>query len=433
MYYHECAAFMKCLKEFDKAPASREETKVRMHVALLTPYPPARDGIAFYSEQLSNALKAIGVKVHVLTWEIDASDRIVDQERVEVIKISPPTSFGFTSSVTTALVRLCPDVVHVQYSFRRGLYGWGLGVQLLPIFFALHKLGTPLVVTVHDIWSRSDLLSRFGRNVLVMPKTISYFMYLHALSKFLFTYADAIICHSHYLEDLLNSEYKIGYGKMFVIEHGVPSCQVIDSDEAKSKMNIKAKYVLLNFGMMWEAKGLDHLVQAMKYVVEALPSVHLIIAGQPYKKQYVEQLLNLSKRIGLEEYISIHAKFIKEDQVPLYFSASSLVITPYIYSTGVSGVIRLAFAFEKPVVATLNPLRAEELGVDQNARGVLASLDNPRELARAITKLLKNGELYEELKQNVKVFKIKNDWKNIAKQTSEIYRRVLQTSSHRRC
>ena len=396
----------------------------RIRVALLTPYPPIRDGIAFYAEQLSRALKYVGVKVYVLTWA-NASDVLADQEEIKFIRISPPTKLGFKSSVIKTLSHLSPDVVHVQHSFRRGLYGWALGEQLLPVLFATHRFGIPLVMTIHDIWSRSDIFARFGRNIVNIPKAIAYYAYLRSLGKFMFRYANAIICHSHYFADLLNNEYKIGYEKLFMIEHGVPNCQIIDNEKARLMMNIRAKYVLLNFGDIWEAKGLDHLIRAMKYVVEELPNVHLIIAGQPYKTQYVEKLRSLSKRIGLEEYISIHAKFIKEDQIPLYFSASSLVVAPYIYSTGVSGVVRLSFAFEKPVVATLNPQRADELGLGENARGVLAPLNNPHELANAITKLLKDDELYDVLRQNIKVFKVKNSWKNVAKQTSEIYKRVL--------
>lgn len=401
-------------------------------MALLTPYPPAKDGIAYYSEQLSKAFDSIGIKVYVLTWA-DESDLAVNQEKVKVIKISPPTRFGFKTSMVEALSRLSPDVFHVQYSFRRGLYGRTLGEQLLPLFFAVHKSGLPIVVTVHDIWNRFDIFSRFGRNIVGMPKALAFNTYLHVLSKLMFRYADAIICHSSYFTDILENEYKIGHEKLFVVEHGVPDCQIIDNVKAKSMMNIRAKHVLLNFGTIWEAKGLEHLIQAMKHIVKEFPNVHLIIAGQPYKPRYFEKLRSLSEKIGLEKYISIHAKFIEEDKLPIYFSASSLVVAPYIYTTGVSGVVRMAFAFEKPVVASLNPLRIDELGLRENARGIVVPLGNPHQLAAAIAKLLRDDEFYEKLRQNIKAYKIETSWKNVATRTSEIYKKVLYDRNFGKC
>ena len=395
----------------------------RIRVALLTPYPPIRKGIAFYAEQLSKALKSVGVRAYVLTWA-NASDVIANQEEIKVIKVSPPTSLGFISSVIKALSRLSPDVVHVQYSFCRGLYGWTFGEQLLPVLFTVHKFGIPLVMTIHDIWSRSDIFARFGRNIVTVPKAIAYYAYLRSVSKLIFRHANAIIVHSHYFTNLLNNEYNVAYEKLFVIKHGIPSYRILDSDTAKMMIDIKAKYVLLNFGEIWEGKGLEHLIHAMKHIVEELPNTHLIIAGPPHPVngvQYVEKLRRLSKRMGLEQYISIYANFVKEDQIPFYFSAASLVVVPYIYSTGASGVVSLSFAFEKPVVATLNPLRTDELGLWENARGVLAPLSDSHELANAITKLLQDDELYEKLRQNIKAFKIESSWKNVAMRTSELY------------
>ena len=396
-------------------------------VALLTPYPPIRDGIAFYAEQLSKALKNIGVNVYILTWA-NASDVLADKEKIKVIRISSPTSLGFKSSVIKTISNLSPDVVHVQYSFRRGLYGWALGERLLPVLFTVHRFGIPLVMTIHDIWSKSDIFARFGRNTVTIPKAIAYYTYLRSVSKFMFRHVKAIIVHSHYFANLLNSEYNVAYQKLFVIKHGVPTYQIIDSDTAKLMIDTKAKYVLLNFGVIWEGKRLEHLIHMMKYVIEDLPNTHLIIAGPPHPtngKQYVEKLRSLSKKIGLDQHVSIHAKFIEEDQVPFYFSAASIVVVPYAYSTGVSGVARLSFAFEKPVVAGLNPMRIDELGSEENALGLLAPLGDPRGLANAIKKLLIDNELYEKLKQNIKAFKIESSWKNVATQTSEMYKKIL--------
>jgi len=401
----------------------------RICVALLTPYPPIRDGIAFYSEQLSEALQSIGVEVHVLTWAT-ASNFFADQDKMRVIKVSSPTKLGFKSSVIEAVSRLSPDLVHVQYSFKRGLYGWALGEQLLPVLYAVHRLDIPIVMTIHDIWSRSDIFARFGKSVVTITKAIAYYAYLCLVAKFVFRHVNAVIVHSDYLTDLLHKEYNVKCEKLFVANHGIPNYQLIDKATAKLMIDIKAEHVLLNFGKIWEGKKLEHLIQVMQYVVKEIPDAHLIIAGPPSQTngaQYVEKLRSLTKRVGLEQCVSIRAGFIKEDRIPFYFSAASLVIVPYPYSTGASGVVSLAFAFEKPVVAGLNPLRIDELGLGNNARGMLAPLDDPHQLANTITRLFRDKELYEKLRKNIKAFKIGTSWKNVATRTSEIYKKVLQS------
>lgn len=419
-------------RRLDKIPkrSRKGETLVEKNrVALLAPYPPIRDGIAFYSNQLSEALQSIGENVCVLTWA-NTSDVRADQKQVKVVKVSSPTRLSFKSSVTGALTRLSPDLVHVQYSFKRGLYGWALGEQLFPVLFTIQKLGIPIVMTIHDIWSRDDVLAKFGKNILTIPKAVAYYAYLRWVAKFLLRQVNAVIVHSKYFANLLNKEYNVNREKLFVLNHGITNYQSVDNKKAKLKIQLPTKRILLSFGVIWEGKRLEYLIEVMKHVVEEIPNIHLVIAGPPSPTngaQYVDKLRRLTKEVGLEQHISIHAEFIEENRIPFYFSAASLVVIPYPYSTGASGVMTLAFAFERPVVASLNPLRIDELGLGNNAKGIFAPLDDPHQFAQAVIRLLRDDELYEKLKQNIKIHKIESSWKTVAIQSSKIYEKVLQS------
>lgn len=394
----------------------------KLSVALLTPYPPIRDGIASYALQLSKGLDSIGVNVFVLTWA-ECKGSFEDQERIRVLNIASPTKLEFISSVTRALSNLSPDVFHVQYGFRRDLYGQTLGEQLLPLLYVVHNRHIPIVMTVHDMWSKSDVLVRFGKDTQGKLKAIFYSNYLNILSKFVFRYTDAVIVHSSYFTDLLTNEYGVRSEKLFITRHGIRNYEPVDTQAAKSALGIRSKHVLLHLGVLYEGKRLDRLIHAMKYVVAELPDARLIIAGSPVERngeKYVESLRDLSKRLGIEQYVDIRAGYVKDDQLPLYFSAATLVLVPYAYNTGASGLVNMSFGFEKPVISSFSPLRIDELGRD-HAGGIAIPMNEPVSFAKAILNLLKNQGQYENLKRNTKVIKLQSSWANVAARTSEIY------------
>jgi glycosyltransferase involved in cell wall biosynthesis len=75
----------------------------------------------------------------------------------------------------------------------------------------------------------------------------------------------------------------------------------------------------------------------------------LIIAGEAYGDfADYRQKINESP---LRDNISLFNEYIPDQQVPLFFSASDLVVLPYRSATQ-SGITAVAFHFERPVVAT---------------------------------------------------------------------------------
>jgi glycosyltransferase involved in cell wall biosynthesis len=398
-----------------------------LRVSLLTPYPPVIDGIAFYSRELSKALSAVGLNVYIATW-LSGSNDVELKGNVKIVRIEAPTKFGFFPSAIRELLGLSPDIVHVQYGFRRGVYGRTLGEQLLPILYALHGCNLPVVFTMHDIWNRHDLFARYSKGGFSFPQAVAYHAYLHILCGLMVRYADAIVVHSDFFARVLNQEYHVMSKKLFVIRHGVPEVEAVSSGKARSTIGVDSD-VLLYFGVIYAGKGIEHLIYAMRYVLDELPNAHLVIAGSPHPiggVEYVKKLQGISRSLGLERNVSIFARYVEEDEVPVYFSAASIVIVPNIYDAGVSGVINLAFAFEKPVIASSSPLRIDELGAGENIRGTVAQLRDPRALARAAVDLLKNDRLREKMISNARLYRIENSWRNMAERTSKMYEQTIK-------
>jgi glycosyltransferase involved in cell wall biosynthesis len=124
--------------------------------------------------------------------------------------------------------------------------------------------------------------------------------------------------------------------------------QVLPTSAAKQQLGLEGKRVLLFFGFVREYKGLDVLLEAMDEL-DAGQGYHLVIVGEFYEdpQKYRGRLDALRERGQL----TLVDRYVPNEEVPLYFSAADIVMVPYLSATQ-SGVIQIAYAFLKPVVAT---------------------------------------------------------------------------------
>ncbi len=107
--------------------------------------------------------------------------------------------------------------------------------------------------------------------------------------------------------------------------------------------------VLLFFGFVRRYKGLTVLLEAMPMIRAALPEVQLVVAGEFYERP--DDYRARIRALGLSSCVHLHDRYIPESEVAWYFSAADLVVQPYLSATQ-SGVVPMAFHFERPVVVT---------------------------------------------------------------------------------
>jgi len=125
----------------------------------------------------------------------------------------------------------------------------------------------------------------------------------------------------------------------------------IGKNDARKKLEIETDArVLLFFGFVREYKGLKHLLAAMPMIVEALPRCKLLIVGDILDNEK-EDYLQRIKQTGCQESIMLFSEYVSDNEVEYYFSACDLVVLPYESATQ-SGVVQIAYGFEKPVVVT---------------------------------------------------------------------------------
>jgi len=169
-----------------------------------------------------------------------------------------------------------------------------------------------------------------------------------------------------------------------VLRNPHPTYEVFAADQAlpaaaaREQLGLADKRLLLFFGFVREYKGLDVLLDA---VLELDPEqrYHLIVVGEFYEdpRKYRTRLDRLRERGQL----TLVDRYVPNEEVPLYFSAADLVMVPYLSATQ-SGVIQIAYAFRKPVVAS-SVGGIPEVVVD-GATGYLVRPGSARAIADAV-------------------------------------------------
>ena len=139
--------------------------------------------------------------------------------------------------------------------------------------------------------------------------------------------------------------------------------------------------VIFFFGFVREYKGLHVLLEAMPDVLEALPTLHLVVAGEPYDD--AARYRDIIHRHGLHDRVTWHDDHIPSDEVPTYFSAADLVVQPYVSATQ-SGVAQIATHFETPMVVTDVGGLAESIPHEE--AGFVVPPEDPKALTAAVVR-----------------------------------------------
>lgn len=126
----------------------------------------------------------------------------------------------------------------------------------------------------------------------------------------------------------------------------------LKKEEARSILHLEEEQkVLLFFGFIREYKGLTYLIKAMPEIVKQLESVKLLVAGDFPGEKEKKDYTDLIHECGMEEAIIIYDGYIPDQEVEKFFAACDMVVLPYISATQ-SGIVQIAFGFERPVVVT---------------------------------------------------------------------------------
>lgn len=274
------------------------------------------------------------------------------------------------------------------------------------LILALKLFGLKVIFTIHNVLPRHRKLT-----------------YLHnILYKYIYSLCDQLIIHTESGKNQIVNLFKVNRNKITVIPHGsfeffVPE-RSISKIEAKKKLGFdKNTKTLLFFGAIRANKGLNKLLEAIPDITQKYNNLKCMIVGEPF-----DDYINYKRQIdttNIKKYIYEKLGYIDNKEIPLFFFATDIVVLPYLEVTG-SGVLQIAYAFGKPIVASNLQGFAEV--VEENKNGILVNIDNTNELSKGIISLLSNEKMLETMGEHSKYLgETKYSWDSIALKTSHIY------------
>lgn len=303
------------------------------------------------------------------------------------------------------LHRWKPDVIHFQW----------LPFPAVDRFFLwrLRKIA-PLVLTVHDTEPFHGAPSSKFQLVGLMS----------ALRQF-----DHYIVHTKYSKEILMRKLALPEHRVTIIPHGVFTYYrelVNDSGKSEQASLSAGKKKVLFFGVLKPYKGVDVLLEAFARLPEPVARETVLqIVGYP--RMSVEPLQSLARRLGIEHRVFWDLRFVEEAEVAAYFSQADVIVLPY-RRIDQSGVLMIALAFGKPIVASRVGGFAEI--ISDGVHGFLVDPGEVESLARALARLLGDEELRRRMAGVVeRLAGGELSWNNIAKQTVQLYQVVLKAKT----
>lgn len=147
--------------------------------------------------------------------------------------------------------------------------------------------------------------------------------------------------------------------------------------------------VVLFFGAWTAYKGIDLLFDAVPAVKEKVPDARFVVAGSVLGVDGP----GLTARAA-ELGVDARPGYVATEDIHGLFADARVVVTPYRRATQ-SGVVHLAYTFERPVVATAV---GDIPGVVQDGvTGLLVTPDDPAALAEGLTALLADPGLAQKM------------------------------------
>jgi glycosyltransferase involved in cell wall biosynthesis len=195
----------------------------------------------------------------------------------------------------------------------------------------------------------------------------------------------------------MERSWKCPSEKIKLIYHGTKLVDIPPKIESRKKLKIPLDTkVVLSWGFIWESKGINELIEILAEFKKSFSNkIMFIHAGGLHpiflKDDYLKNLFKKAQRLGLTPNDLVVTGFIKEDEIPIYFSAADVIVSNYMRgSASASGAAHRALASSRPIVKT-DDLCLEEIP------GYTVPRFDKNSLYQGILKVLNSPDLQNEL------------------------------------
>lgn len=338
-------------------------------VGILGNHLPRHCGIATFTTHLADALAALRPDGDVFVLAMnDAGRHHAYPGRVR-FEISEGDLDSYRRAADFLNVSRI-DVLSVQHEY--GIFGGKAGAHLLTL---LRELRMPIVTTLHTVLSTPNPAQRSVIEELIQL-------------------SDRLVVMSASGADLLRSVHGVPAERIDLIPHGIPHVAV--DPLSKERLGLAGRTVLLTFGLLSRDKGIEHVIEALPAILAAHPDTVYVVLGatHPHVREHEGESYRLmlearAQQLGVAGSTIFHNRFVSQDQLTEFLSATDIYITPYLQPEQVtSGTLAYAVGAGKAVISTPYIYARELLAED---RGVLVPWRSPAAIARAVIALSRDS------------------------------------------
>jgi glycosyltransferase involved in cell wall biosynthesis len=320
-----------------------------MKIALLGPAHPFRGGIVHFNSRLARALQnRPELDVDLFYWSKpypafllpgpasacldEQSSLTFHRPGLRILSYTNPLTWG------TLIMRL-----------RRGRYDMLITHWVHPVHFPVFKVlfaairlltKTKIILIVHNCLPHEHLLG-------------AVFM-----SRSIFKMAHRLVVHGQ-SEAQQVERLGLAAGNRVTAFHPVYDQFVMPAEPREAirrSLGLREK-VLLFFGFVRPYKGLECLVKAFCALAPRYPDVSLLVVGEQFYTTKGEArgndllLSHLSPNDPIRSQIVRIDRYVANEEVGRYFAVADALVAPYLSATQ-SGPLQVAYAFDKPVIAS---------------------------------------------------------------------------------
>jgi len=306
-------------------------------------------------------------------------------------------------------------LIHYCFKFSPDVIYGRLSNLSFSFFFISKIFRIPYVVEVNGLLIDEEKM--IGR-----PKVLTRLTRLN--EKLNYKQADKIVAVTQGIKDEIKKLHSIPDEKIVVIENGANTdlFKPMHQEKAKKELKLEEKKNYICFvGNLAPWQGVEFLIQSAPLILkESTHTKFMIIGDGPMK----EELIDLAEQMAVSDKF-IFTGVVPYEEVPKYINASDIcVVYKKPLKSGYSPLKLYEYmACEKPVIAS----RVEGFEIlEENHAGILVEPENPKELAKAIIKLLKDERLRRELGENGRKYVTKNhSWEAVARRVAEVCKSVV--------
>jgi glycosyltransferase involved in cell wall biosynthesis len=371
-------------------------------IGFLGTYLPRQCGIATFTSDLTAAFAAQFPRIRRVVVAMN------DPGRQHAYP--PEVRFEIPQNDTDAYLRAADfinvnaiDVLSLQHEY--GIFGGKAGSHVL---LMLRALRVPVVTTLHTVLGSPD-----EHQLRVMRD-------LAALSQ-------RLVVMSELGATLLHDRYGIPASQIDLIPHGSPT--VPTAAEAKERLGLQGRTVLLTFGLLSPDKGIEYVIEALPAILAGTPDVIYVVLGTTHPhvreqqgEQYRVALAAQARELGVEANVIFHDRFVSADELADFLGAADICLTPYLQPEQItSGALAYAVGAGRAIISTPFRYAADLLA---EGRGILVPWRDAAAIAREVSSLIADDEERRALGKRAGVLGMGMHWPAIAQQYLETFARA---------